>query len=86
MNILPIKNIGPRLVRLRYPHFLRIGFGVDRLWDLTVTVFGPGFPTLSGLHFVFIRITPFLGRYPTKVIKVSLGPMLLPGVEPGWLQ
>ncbi len=35
---------------IAYLHLGFIGFGVDRLWGFTGTVFRPGLPTLSGRH------------------------------------
>jgi hypothetical protein len=38
------------------PHLPFIGFGVDRLYESTLTGFGPGLPTLSGLHLMLAKL------------------------------
>lgn len=53
-----------------YRHGRPIGFGVERLCGCTVTFFGPGFPTLSGLHLVLAKVsTPFLTVRTRQVVK-----------------
>jgi hypothetical protein len=57
------QNKGTGLVP-NYPHFLWIGFGLDRLCDFTPTVLGPGLPTRSGLHLVFMGNRPLSKAMP----------------------
>lgn len=63
-----------------YPHFLRMGLGLDRRCGLTTTVLGPDFPVRSGLHLVRIinhplsRALPWLEESNSATWDHCLGP------------
>jgi len=67
--ILLVERLSNKL-KAYLPHLPFIGFGVDRLYDSTLTGFGPGLPTLSGLHLMLAKLhTSFQTISDRPVVK-----------------